>query len=94
MAVKVAINGFGRIGRLVLRAMIESNLGAGNQPFPQPKDKLRFAYRIWAEKKTGLVMKLQTLDERHQVLLAAGEAIAEVALQVGRDQLVEPDFLF
>ena len=25
MAVKVAINGFGRIGRLVLRAMIESN---------------------------------------------------------------------
>ena len=24
MAVKVAINGFGRIGRLVLRAMVES----------------------------------------------------------------------
>ncbi len=44
----------------------------------QPKDKLRFAYRIWAEKKTGLVMKLQTLDERHQVL----EQVAFTELQL------------
>lgn len=28
-----------------------------------PKDGLRFGYRIWAEKKTGLVVKLQTLDQ-------------------------------
>ena len=27
-------------------AMIESNLGAGNQPFPQPKDKLRYGVSI------------------------------------------------
>jgi len=27
-----------------------------------PKDALRFGYRIWSEKRTGLVMKLQTLD--------------------------------
>ena len=33
-------------------------------------------------------------DEPHQVLLAAGEAVAEIALQVGRDQLVKLDFLF
>lgn len=28
----------------------------------QPRDKLRFGYRIWSERSSGLVMKLQTLD--------------------------------
>jgi 3-deoxy-7-phosphoheptulonate synthase len=30
----------------IMGAMIESNLGAGNQPFPQPKDKLRYGISI------------------------------------------------
>lgn len=34
----------------------------------QPKDKLRFGYRIWSEKKTGLVLKLQTLDTEGRVM--------------------------
>jgi len=34
----------------------------------QPADRWRFGYRIWAEKKTGLVVKLQTLDETGRVL--------------------------
>ena len=34
----------------------------------QPKDKLRFGYRIWSEKNSGLVMKLQTLDVDGRVL--------------------------
>lgn len=33
-----------------------------------PNDNLRFGYRIWSEKKTGLVMKLQTLGEQGAVL--------------------------
>jgi sigma-E factor negative regulatory protein RseB len=33
-----------------------------------PRDKLRFGYRIWSEKKTGLVIKLQTLDALGRVL--------------------------
>lgn len=28
----------------------------------QPKDNLRFGYKVWSEKKTGLVVMLQTLD--------------------------------
>ena len=28
----------------------------------QPKDSLRFGYRVWNERKSGLVVKLQTLD--------------------------------
>jgi sigma-E factor negative regulatory protein RseB len=33
-----------------------------------PKDSLRFGYRIWSEKKTGLVVKMQTLDADGRVL--------------------------
>jgi sigma-E factor negative regulatory protein RseB len=33
-----------------------------------PRDALRFGYRIWSERRTGLVVKLQTLDARSQVL--------------------------
>ena len=38
----------------------------------QPKDSLRFGYRVWSEKKSGLVVKLQTLDvDGHVVEQAA-----------------------
>jgi sigma-E factor negative regulatory protein RseB len=43
-----------------------------------PKDHLRFGYRIWSEKKTGLVMKLQTLDIDGRVLEQA--AFSELQL--------------
>lgn len=33
-----------------------------------PKDQMRYGYRIWSEKKSGLVVKLQTLDHDHSVL--------------------------
>lgn len=34
----------------------------------RPRDPLRFGYRVWSEKKTGLVVKLQTLDADERVL--------------------------
>lgn len=33
-----------------------------------PRDDLRFGYRIWSERQTGLVVKLQTLGEQGAVL--------------------------
>jgi sigma-E factor negative regulatory protein RseB len=33
-----------------------------------PRDNLRFGYRIWSEKRSGLVIKTQTLDHAGQVL--------------------------
>jgi sigma-E factor negative regulatory protein RseB len=33
-----------------------------------PKDGYRFAYRLWADKKTGLLLRAQTLDPSGQVL--------------------------
>ena len=46
----------------------------------QPKDKLRFGYRIWSEKLSGLVIKLQTLDVDGRVLEQA--AFSELQLDV------------
>lgn len=43
-----------------------------------PKDPLRFGYRIWSEKKTGLVVKMQTLGEQGAVL----EQVAFTELQL------------
>ena len=34
----------------------------------QPRDGLRFGYRVWNEKKSGLVIKLQTLDVEGKVV--------------------------
>lgn len=42
-----------------------------------PRDRLRYGYRIWSEKKSGLVIKMQTLDEDGQVL----EQVAFTELQ-------------
>ena len=43
-----------------------------------PKDALRFGYRIWSEKKTGLVIKVQTVDDAGRVLEQA--AFSELQL--------------
>jgi sigma-E factor negative regulatory protein RseB len=52
-----------------------------------PKDGLRFGYRVWSEKKSGLVVKLQTLDLEGKVL----EQVAFTELQL--DAPVRPDKL-
>ena len=44
----------------------------------EPKDNLRFGYRIWSEKRSGLVIKLQTLDGEGRVLEQT--AFSELAL--------------
>ena len=34
----------------------------------EPRDALRFGYRVWSEKRTGLTVKMQTLDGQGNVL--------------------------
>ena len=52
----------------------------------QPRDDLRYGYRVWSEKKTGLVLKLQTLDATQRVL----EQVAFTELQLDAPVKVEP----
>lgn len=46
----------------------------------KPRDKLRFGYRLWAEKATGLLLRTEVLDERGQVLESS--AFSEVSIGV------------
>lgn len=54
-----------------------------------PKDKLRFGYLIWSERKTGLVIKAQTLDLDGHVIeqSAFSELIMDAAVKT--DKLVQ-----
>ncbi|ABR89800.1 sigma-E factor negative regulatory protein RseB [Janthinobacterium sp. Marseille] len=45
----------------------------------EPKDKLRYGYKLWAEKSTGLLLKAQTVNEKNDVV----EQIAFTQLSIG-----------
>jgi sigma-E factor negative regulatory protein RseB len=45
-----------------------------------PRDGLRFGYRIWSERRSGLVVKLQTIDAEGSVLEQS--AFSELAMDV------------
>lgn len=55
----------------------------------QPKDSLRFGYRIWSEKKTGLVVKLQTLDPEGRVIEQAAFSELQLDAPVKMDKLAQ-----
>lgn len=53
----------------------------------QPRDSWRFGYRIWSEKKTGLVVKLQTLGEQGAVLEQVAFSELQLDAPVRMDKL-------
>lgn len=52
-----------------------------------PKDELRFGYRIWSERQTGLVVKLQTLGEQGAVLEQMAFSELQLDAPVSMDKL-------
>jgi sigma-E factor negative regulatory protein RseB len=54
-----------------------------------PKDPLRFGYRIWSEKRSGLVVKVQTLDESGKVLEQAAFSELQLDAPVRMDRLAQ-----
>ena len=54
-----------------------------------PRDNLRFGYRIWSEKKSGLVVKLQTLDVHGHVLEQAAFSELQLDAPVRMDKLAQ-----
>lgn len=52
-----------------------------------PRDGLRFGYRVWSEQKSGLVVKLQTLDERGRVLEQVAFSELQLDAPVSMDKL-------
>jgi sigma-E factor negative regulatory protein RseB len=55
----------------------------------QPKDKLRFGYRVWSERKGGLVIKLQTLDTDGRVLEQAAYSELQLDAPVSMSKLTQ-----
>ncbi len=53
----------------------------------QARDSLRYTYRIWSERKTGLVVKVQTLDDSNRVLEQAAFSEVQLDAPVRMDQL-------
>lgn len=54
-----------------------------------PKDPLRYGYRIWTEKKSSLVVKLQTLDANGSVLEQAAFSELQMDAPVKMDKLLQ-----
>ncbi len=54
-----------------------------------PKDNLRFAYRIWAEAKSGLVLKLETLAGDGRVLEQAAFSELQLDVPLKMDKLLK-----
>ncbi|MFZ4286998.1 MucB/RseB C-terminal domain-containing protein [Variovorax sp. HJSM1_2] len=55
----------------------------------KPRDALRYGYRIWSEKKSGLVVKLQTLDGKGKVLEQAEFSELQIDAPVRIDKLTQ-----
>ena len=55
----------------------------------QPKDSLRFGYRVWSEKKSGLVVKLQTLDVDGRVVEQAAFSELQLDAPVSMGKLAQ-----
>ena len=53
----------------------------------QPSDAYCFGYRIWSERRTGLVVKVQTLDTKGQVLEQAAFSELSVDAPVNMERL-------
>jgi sigma-E factor negative regulatory protein RseB len=45
----------------------------------EPRDKLRYGYKLWAEKATGLLLRAQTLNDKNEVV----EQIAFTQISIG-----------
>jgi sigma-E factor negative regulatory protein RseB len=54
----------------------------------EPKDALRFGYRIWTEKKSNLVVKIQTLEANGSVLEQSAFSELQLDAPVKMDKLV------
>lgn len=53
----------------------------------KPKDKMRYGYRVWSEKQSGLVIKLQTVDLEGRVLEQAAFTELEIDAPVRLSKL-------
>ncbi|MGE5162277.1 MAG: sigma-E factor regulatory protein RseB domain-containing protein, partial [Betaproteobacteria bacterium] len=56
----------------------------------EPRDNLRYAYRLWLDRATGLLLRAQTLDERREVIEQIAFSDVRIGERVDRSALKSP----
>lgn len=56
----------------------------------RPRDKLRFGYRLWAEKSTGLLLRAEVLGERGEVLESSAFSEVSIGIRPQPDSVLQP----
>ncbi|MCF7695165.1 MucB/RseB C-terminal domain-containing protein [Mycetohabitans sp. B2] len=55
----------------------------------RPKDALRYTYKLWADQKTGLLLREQTLDSDGQVLEQVAFSQVRLGVPAGRNAIAQ-----
>src|SRR3989454_11184361 len=53
----------------------------------EPKDRMRYGHRLWADLNTGMLLKAKTFDEKNDVLEQFAFTQIQIGGNIGRDQL-------
>jgi sigma-E factor negative regulatory protein RseB len=53
----------------------------------EPRDNLRYAYRLWLDRTTGLLLRAQTLNERREVIEQIGFSDVRIGERIDRTAL-------
>jgi len=56
----------------------------------EPRDNLRYAYRLWLDRTTGLLLRAQTLDERKEVIEQISFSDVRIGERIDRSALKSP----
>ncbi len=53
----------------------------------EPKDRMRYGHRLWADLNTGMLLKAKTLNEKHEVLEQFSFTQLQIGGNISRDRL-------
>jgi len=53
----------------------------------EPKDRMRYGHRLWADLNTGMLLKAKTFDEKNELLEQFAFTQIKIGGHIGRDQL-------
>jgi len=56
----------------------------------RPRDKLRFGYRLWADKETGLLLRVEVLGENGEVLESSAFSDVTIGIKAQPDSVLGP----
>lgn len=56
----------------------------------EPRDNLRYAYRLWLDRATGLLLRAQTLNERREVIEQIAFSDVRIGERIDRSALKSP----